>query len=258
MTIHLSAQIDSRAEIAQDVSIGAYSIIGPNVKIGAGTVIGPHVVIKGPCKIGKANKIFQFSSIGEQPQDLKFQGEKSLLEIGDNNTIREFTTLNRGTQNGGGITKIGNDNLFMAYVHVAHDCIIGNYNILANNTSLAGHVIIDDFVTLGGFTLISQFIHIGSYAFSAMASVINKHVPPYMLVSGHMARPVSINTIGLTRRGFSKQEVKDLRNSFKFLYKTDLKISEALEQISKLESAKADTLIDFIQSLEDSNIGLTR
>ena len=176
--IHKTVIVDPSAIIADDVSIGPYTIIGANVEIGSGCQIESHVVIKGPTKIGKNNHIYQFSSVGEVPQDKKYAGEPTLLEIGDNNLIRESVTINRGTLQGGGITKIGSNNWIMAYVHIAHDCIIGNENIFANNTTLAGHVIIDDFVILGGFSLVSQFTHIGSYAFSAMGSVISRNVPP--------------------------------------------------------------------------------
>lgn len=234
--IHKTAIIDSSASIADKVKIGAYSIIGANVEIGANCEIGPHVVINGPTKIGNSNKIYQFSSIGEDPQDKKYAGEATLLEIGDNNLIRESVTINRGTVQGGGITKIGNNNWIMAYVHIAHDCILGNDNIIANNTSLAGHVIIDDFVVLGGFSLISQFNKIGSYAFSAMGSVISRNIPPYVLVSGHMAKPIGVNVEGLRRRQFSDEQIKNIKQAYKLVYRSGLRIEEAelkLEQLSQ-------------------------
>ena len=196
--IHQTALIDPSAKIADDVIIGAYSIIGANVEIASGTEIASHVVINGPTRIGRNNRIFQFSSIGEEPQDKKYHGEPTLLEIGDNNLIRESVTINRGTVQGGGVTKVGSNNWIMAYVHIAHDCIIGDDNIFANNASLAGHVIVDQHVILGGFTLVSQFNHLGSHCFSAMGSVISRNVPPYVLVSGHMAEPVGINVEGLS------------------------------------------------------------
>lgn len=231
--IHQTAIIEPSAIIAENVSIGAYSIIGANVEIGAGCEIGPHVVIHGPTKIGQNNRIYQFSSIGEDPQDKKYAGEATLLEIGDNNLIRESVTINRGTVQGGGLTKIGNDNWIMAYVHIAHDCFVGNDNIIANNASLAGHVIIDDFVVLGGFTLISQFNKIGAYAFSAMGSVISRNVPPYVLVSGHMAKPVGINIEGLRRRQFTDEQIKNIRHAYKLIYRSGLRFDDVQQQLEQ-------------------------
>ena len=238
--IHKTVIIDSSAIIADDVSIGPYSIIGANVEIGSGCQIESHVVIKGPTKIGKNNHIYQFSSIGEDPQDKKFAGEPTLLEIGDDNLIRESVTINRGTIQGGGITKIGNNNWIMTCVHIAHDCIVGSENIFANNTTLAGHVIIDDFVILGGFSLVSQFNHIGSYAFSAMGSVISRNIPPYILVSGHMAKPVGINVEGLRRHDFTAQQIKSIKQAYKLTYRSSLKISEASLAIQNLEQINSE------------------
>jgi UDP-N-acetylglucosamine acyltransferase len=222
--IHKTVIIDSSAIIADDVSIGPYSIIGANVEIGSGCQIESHVVIKGPTKIGKNNHIYQFSSIGEDPQDKKFAGEPTLLEIGDDNLIRESVTINRGTIQGGGITKIGNNNWIMACVHIAHDCIVGSENIFANNTTLAGHVIIDDFVILGGFSLVSQFNHIGSYAFSAMGSVISRN----------------INVEGLRRHDFTAQQIKSIKQAYKLTYRSSLKISEASLAIQNLEQINSE------------------
>jgi|TARA_B100000795_G_scaffold167612_1_gene126193 UDP-N-acetylglucosamine acyltransferase len=238
--IHKTAIIDPSAIIADDVSIGPYTIIGANVEIGSGCQIESHVVIKGPTKIGKNNHIYQFSSVGEDPQDKKFAAEPTLLEIGDNNLIRENVTINRGTSQGGGITKVGNNNWIMAYVHIAHDCIIGNENIFANNTTLAGHVSIDDFVILGGFTLVSQFNHIGSYAFSAMGSVISRNVPPYILVSGHMAKPVGINIEGLRRHNFTAHQIKSIKQAYKLTYRLRLKIGEASCAIQALDETNSE------------------
>lgn len=248
--IHQSAIIDPSAIIAENVSIGAYSIIGANVEIGADCDIGPHVVINGPTKIGKNNRIYQFSSIGADPQDKKYAGEPTLLEIGDNNLIRESVTINRGTVQGGGVTKIGNDNWIMAYVHIAHDCIVGNDNIIANNASLAGHVIIDDYVVLGGFTLISQFKKIGSYAFSAMGSVISRNVPPYVLVSGHMAKPVGVNVEGLRRRHFTDVQMKHIRQAYKLVYRSGLRLEDVqltLEQ-NKIEQPELVIFSEFLNA----------
>jgi len=250
--IHSTAIIDPSAVIADNVSIGPYTIIGADVEIGAGSEIGPHVVINGPTKIGAANKILQFSSIGEDPQDKKYAGEVTLLEIGNNNLIRENVTINRGTVQGGGITKIGNDNWIMAYVHIAHDCIIGNENILANNTTLAGHVIIDDYVILGGFTLVSQFNSMGSYSFSAMGSVISRNVPPYVLVSGHMAKPVGVNVEGLRRRQFTDAQIKNIRQAYKAIYRSGLRREEAELKLEGMqqENAEIDILIDYLKNQE--------
>ena len=238
--IHKTVIVDPSAIIADDVSIGPYTIIGANVEIGSGCQIESHVVIKGPTKIGKNNHIYQFSSIGEDPQDKKFAGEPTLLEIGDDNLIRESVTINRGTIQGGGITKIGNNNWIMTCVHIAHDCIVGSENIFANNTTLAGHVIIDDFVILGGFSLVSQFNHIGSYAFSAMGSVISRNIPPYILVSGHMAKPVGINVEGLRRHDFTAQQIKSIKQAYKLTYRLSLKISEASLAIQNLEQINSE------------------
>ena len=236
--IHSTAIIDPLAIIADDVSIGAYSIIGAGVDIGGGRDIEPHVVIHGPTKFGKNNRVYQFSSIGADPQDKKYAGEATLLEIGDDNLIRESVTINRGTLQGGGITRIGSKNWIMAYVHIAHDCIVGNENIIANNASLAGHVIVDDFVVLGGFTLISQFSKIGSFAFSAMGSVISRNVPPYVLVSGHMAKPIGINVEALHRRQFTDLQIKNIRHAYKVMYRSGLRFEEVqlkLKQDSELQ-----------------------
>lgn len=238
--IHETAIVDASAKLADSVSIGPYSIIGPDVEIGEGCEIASHVVIKGPTKIGKNNRIFQFASVGEEPQDKKFHGEVATLEIGDNNLIRENVTINRGTGQGGGITKLGNNNWIMAYVHIAHDCIIGNDNIFANNASLAGHVIIDDYIILGGFTLISQFNYMASHSFSAMGSVISRNVPPYVLVSGHMAKPVGINVEGLKRKQFTEQQIKNIRQAYKLMYRSGLKVDEASQAITEIEQEAAE------------------
>ena len=255
--IHSTAIIDPLATIAEDVTIGPYSIIGADVEIGAGCEIASHVVIKGPTKLGKNNKIYQFSSIGEDPQDKKFDGEATLLAIGDNNLIRESCTINRGTVQGGGITKIGNNNWIMAYVHIAHDCIIGSDNILANNASLAGHVVVDDFVILGGFTLVSQFNSIGSHAFSAMGSVISRNIPPYVLVSGHMAKPVGINVEGLKRREFTEQQIKNIRLAYKLTYRSGLRIEEAQKKLQQIEQ-QDNEITSFIDFLNTQQGGIIR
>jgi len=250
--IHQTAIIDPTAVIADDVVIGPYTTIGAGVEIGAGCEIKSHVVINGPTKIGKNNRIFQFSSIGEEPQDKKFHGEPTLLEIGDNNLIRESVTINRGTVQGGGVTRIGSNNWIMAYVHIAHDCLIGNDNIFANNTSLAGHVVIDDFVILGGFTLISQFNYLGSHSFSAMGSVISRNVPPYVLVSGHMAKPVGVNVEGLRRRQFSDEQIRNIRQAYKYIYRSGFRLEEAQQRVLdiKQDSNELSVLTAFLEKQE--------
>jgi UDP-N-acetylglucosamine acyltransferase len=250
--IHPTAIIDPSAVIADDVKIGPYTVIGANVEIGAGCEIAAHVVINGPTKIGRNNRIFQFSSIGEEPQDKKFHGEDTWLEIGDNNLIRESVTINRGTVQGGGLTRVGSNNWIMAYVHIAHDCLIGNDNIFANNASLAGHVLVDDYVILGGFTLVSQFNYLGSHSFSAMGSVISRNVPPYVLVSGHMAKPVGVNVEGLKRRQFSETQIRNIRQAYKYLYRSGLRMEEAEQRLENIEQEASELaiLMDFLKKQE--------
>ena len=213
--IHPQAIIDPTAKIADDVSIGPFTVIGADVEIGSGTTVASHVVINGPTKIGKDNRIFQFASVGEKPQDLKFNDEPTELVIGDRNTIREFATINRGTDDGGGTTRIGNDNWLMAYIHIAHDCQVGDNTIFANNASLAGHAVIEDFVILGGFTLVHQFCKIGQHAFCGMGSAISKDIPPYIMVNGSPAHTHGLNSEGIKRKGFSKDALKALREAYK-------------------------------------------
>lgn len=253
--IDKTAIIDASAKIATNVHIGPYSVIGPDVEIGEGTWIGPHVVIQGPTKIGRDNKIFQFSSVGEMPQDLKFRGEKTRLEIGDRNTIREFCTIHRGTTQDKSTTTIGDDNLFMAYVHVAHDCQIGNHTIFSNNASLAGHAIIEDYVTLGGFSGVFQRCRVGAHSFIATNSVVIKDVPPYVKVSGYYAKPYGLNTVGLQRRGFAEEALSQLRRAYKIIYRNGLTVTNAIEQLRKMETAEVQQLVQFIEA---SNSGIVR
>ncbi|RLJ15703.1 acyl-[acyl-carrier-protein]--UDP-N-acetylglucosamine O-acyltransferase [bacterium endosymbiont of Escarpia laminata] len=242
------AVIDPSAELGEGVSIGPFSVIGADVKIGRGTTIGPHVVINGPTRIGEDNRIFQFASVGEDPQDKKYGGEPTWLEIGDRNVIREFVTINRGTQQDVGTTRIGNDNLFMAYTHVAHDCQIGNDVIMANAASLGGHVQISDHTILGGFTIVHQFCRIGAYSFCAMGSVISKDLPPYVMVSGHPAKPYGINTEGLRRHQYSEQAIRQIKRAYKLLYKSQLRLEEAIESIREMagEAPEVGIMVDFI------------
>lgn len=255
--IHPTAVIDPGARLAAGVSVGAYSVIEADVEIGENTWIAPHVVISGPTRIGRNNKIYQFSSIGAVPQDKKFAGEKTLLEIGDGNVIRESCTINRGTMQGGGITRIGNNNWIMAYVHIAHDCIIGNHVVFANNASLAGHVTIHDYVILGGFTLVHQFCVVGTYAFTAMASAISKDVPPYLMVSGHMAKPHGLNTEGLKRHGFSANTISQLRRAYKILYRSNYTVEQALENLRILEQ-ECSEVGKWVEFLGNTTRGIIR
>jgi len=251
--IHPSAIIHTDAIIDPSVSIGAYSVIGADVKIESGTRIDSHVVISGPAKIGSNNVISSFCTLGSDPQDKKFKGEKdSILEIGSNNTIREYVSINRGTGEGGGKTVIGNNNWIMSYVHIAHDCIVGNDTIFANNATLAGHVTIDDFAILGGFTGVHQFCRIGSYSFSAISSVIVKDVPPYVLVSGNTAKPSGLNREGLKRHGFDSDTINILRKAYKAIYREGLILKDALNVLSELsaESEKVELMRSFISSSE--------
>lgn len=255
--IHESALVDSSAKIDANVTIGAYSIIGPDVQVGKNTWIGPHVVINGPCKIGEGNKIFQFNSIGEAPQHAHYGGEETYLEIGDNNLFREFCTINRGTVDGGGITKIGSDNLFMAYVHVAHDCMIGNHTIFANNASLAGHVIVEDHVIFGGFTGIHQFCRVGAHVMTGIATISFKDIPPFLLVSGNTAKPHGLNSRGLKNRGFSDDTLKALRSAYKLVYKSGNTISQAIDQLDELANEYPDVRL-FSDFIADSERGIIR
>jgi UDP-N-acetylglucosamine acyltransferase len=252
--IHPTAVIDPAARLGSNVSIGAYSVIGAGVEIGDDTWIGPHVVIEGPTRIGRENRIWQFASVGAAPQDKKFHGEQSVLEIGDRNVIREFVTFNRGTDDGGGVTRIGNDNWLMAYVHLAHDCIVGNNTIFANAASLAGHVTVDDWVILGGFTLVHQFCQIGAHAFTSMGSIINRDVPPYVTVAGSFAEPKGINSEGLKRRGFDSDRILSIRRAYKTLYKSGLPLAEAREELARVSSDAPDVklMLDFIDRSQRS------
>ena len=255
--IHPTAVIDPSAKLADSVEVGAYSIIGADVEIGDKTWIGPHAVIQGPTKIGAENKLFQFSSIGEVPQDKKYHGEVSYLEIGDRNTIREFATINRGTEDGGGTTRIGDDNWLMAYIHIAHDCQIGNNTIFANNASLAGHAIIEDFVILGGFTLVHQFCKIGQHAFCGMGSAISKDVPPYLMVNGSPAHAHGLNSEGIKRKGFSKDALKALREAYKIIYRSNNTLEVAKTELKPL-SEKFLEVHNMLTFLEQSERGILR
>jgi len=246
--IHPTAIIDPTAELDSSVEIGPYSIIGANVKIDAGTRVAGHVIINGPTTIGKNNHIFQYSSLGEAPQDKKYRDEPTLLEIGDNNTIREFCSFNRGTIQDKGTTKIGSDNWIMAYVHIAHDCQIGNHTIFANNSSLAGHVDIDDYAILGGFTLIHQYCKIGSHVITAVGSVVFKDIPPYVTAAGYDAKPHGINAEGLKRRGFTSDSILQIKRAYKALYRNGLTLEEAKIELATMQATTPEIglLTDFL------------
>jgi UDP-N-acetylglucosamine acyltransferase len=252
-----TAIIDSKAELADDVSVGPFSVIGPGVKIGKGTVIGSHVVIKGPTSIGKHNRIYQFTSIGEDPQDKKYAAEITRLEIGDRNTIREYTSMHRGTKQDRSLTKIGSDNLFMAYTHVAHDCIIGNHVIMANGASLAGHVHLHSHAILGGFTLVHQFTQIGQYSFAAMGSAITQDIPPFVMVGGKPTRPHGINSVGMERNGISPEDIRLIRKAYKIIYKTNLRLEDAIEKMEDL-AGESKELSDMVSFLRNVNRGILR
>ena len=248
--IDARAVVDPGACIDEGVEIGAFSVIGSDVKIGRGTRIGSHAVIKGPTVIGRDNQISQFASLGDDPQDMKYAGEPTCLKIGDRNVFREFVTINRGTAQGGGSTCIGNDNLFMAYIHVAHDCLIGNHVIMANGASLGGHVTLNDYAILGGFTMVHQFCHIGAHAFCAMGTGVTKDVPPFLMVSGHPAKPHGINSVGLGRRGFSEAALLNIKRAYKTLYLRNLKLDVAVDALrqSAADSPEVEMFVAFVQN----------
>jgi UDP-N-acetylglucosamine acyltransferase len=255
--IHPTAIVDPKAELADDVTVGAFSIIGPDVKIDSGTRVGSHVVINGHTSIGKKNEIFQFSSLGEAPQDKKYKDEPTKLEIGDHNTIREFCTFNRGTVQDKGVTKIGDHNWIMAYVHIAHDCHVHNHTILANNSSLAGHVDMFDHAILGGFTLVHQFCKIGQHVITAVGSVVFKDIPPYVTASGYDANPHGINAEGLKRRGFSTESITNIKRAYKTLYRKSLTLEEA-KQVLTQEALNAPELDILVAFLNQSTRGIIR
>lgn len=233
--IHATAIIDPSAQIHPSVHIGPYSVIGADVKIGAGTKIANHVTISGPTIIGEDNQIYQYACLGEAPQDKKYKGEPTLLEIGDRNTIREFCTFNRGTVQDKNTTKIGDDNWIMAYVHIAHDCIVGNHTIIANNSTLAGHVDIHDYAILGGFTLVHQYCKVGAHVITAVNTVVFKDIPPYVTAAGYDAKPHGINAEGLKRRGFSAETILHIKRAYKALYRQNLSFSEAKDVLVEMQ-----------------------
>ena len=251
------AIVSPKAELAGDVTVGPYTVIGDGVKIGAGTWIGPHAVINGPTTIGEGNKIFQFASIGDAPQDLKYKGEPTRLEIGDRNVFREFTTMNRGTVNGGGVTTIGSDNLFMAFTHVAHDCHVGNRCVMANYATLAGHVELGDWVIMGGYAGTHQFTKIGAHAFLGNNSAATRDVPPYVMAVGTPAVPHSVNSEGLKRRGFTPEQIRNIKNAYRVLYRSDMLLKDAVAELQSRVSAQPELKI-FVDFIGESTRSLVR
>ena len=255
--IHQTAIIAATARIDDGVEIGPYSVIGDDVEIGAGTRIDSHVIVNGPSTIGRDNRIYQFASIGDDPQDKKYAGEPTKLTIGDRNTIREFCTISRGTSQDKGHTIMGDDNWIMAYVHIAHDCVVGNSTIMANNVTLAGHVHVGDWVIFGGFSGAHQFTKIGAHAFLGMYAGVNRDVPAYTMVSGQPAVPRGINSEGLKRRDFSAEQIRNIKNAYRLVYRKGLKLTEAIDEIEALCETQPE-LIVFLDSLRSSERGLIR
>ena len=242
--IHSTAIVDPAAELDSSVSVGAYTLIGPHVRVGQGTTIGPHCVVEGHTTIGRDNRIFQFSSLGAIPQDKKYAGEPCELVIGDRNTVREFCTFNIGSPGGTGITRVGDDNWLMAYVHLAHDCVVGNNTIFANNSQLAGHVEVGDWVILGGFTVVHQFVKIGAHSMTAMCTLLFADLPPYVMCQGQPAQARSMNYEGLRRRGFSAERIAAVKAMHRALYRDDLTLQAARERIGQLVDTHPDSLSD--------------
>lgn len=254
--VHSTALVDPAAELADDVEVGPFSIIGSKVRVASGTWIGPHVVLTGRTTIGQNNRIFQFSSLGEEPQDKKYGGEDTELIIGDNNTIREMCTFSRGTVQGGGKTIIGNNNWIMACVHIAHDCILGDNIIMANNTSLAGHVTVGNYAILSGYSLIHQFCSVGEHSLTSFASFVNQSIPPYVTVSGDKAKARGVNTEGLRRRGFTPEQIQQVRRAYKVLYRSGNTLEAARAELALMakDSSEIQPLVDFLAGSEKSMI----
>jgi len=246
--IHATALVAPDARLGEGVEVGAYAVIGPGVEIGANTRIGAHVVIQGPTRLGADNEVFPFASLGSAPQDKKYKGEPTRLEIGDRNVIRECVTLNRGTTKDEGVTRIGDDNLFMAYAHVAHDCRVGSHCVLANNATLGGHVHLGDWVIMGGFSAVHQFCKVGAHAFLANNAAVTRDVPPYIMAVGQPAAAHSINAEGLKRRGFTPEQIRNLRNAFRLLYRSGLKLADAASQLAAIAEQQPEVraLVEFL------------
>ena len=255
--IHTTAIISDKARIASGVTVGPYAVIGDDVEIGSGSRIDSHVVINGPTSIGRDNHIYQFASIGDDPQDKKYADEATRLAIGDRNTIREFCTISRGTAQDRGETTIGDDNWIMAYVHIAHDCVVGSKTIMANNTTLAGHVHVGDWVICGGFSGIHQFCKVGAHAFLGMYSVVNRDIPAYTLVSGNPATARGINSEGLKRRDFTAEQIRNIKNAYRLTFRKGNKLANAIDEVAGLSQQHPELLV-FLESLRSSERGLVR
>jgi UDP-N-acetylglucosamine acyltransferase len=257
MSVHPTAIVTPGAKLHPTVEVGPYAVIGPRVEIGAGTTVGPHAVIEGRTRLGERNKVFQFASVGAQPQDLKYAGEDSALEIGDENLIREFTTLHKGTTGGGGVTRIGNGNLFMAYAHVAHDCQVGNGCVLANAATLGGHVEVGDHVILGGLAAVHQFTRIGKHAFVAGGAMVVMDVPPFCTAQGDRAELVGVNSIGLARHGYTEEQIGRVKEAYRILFRSKLPLEEAVERL-RTELGDQSEIQALLLFVTTSERGLTR
>jgi len=257
MSIDPRAVVAPDAQIAADAQIGPFAVIGSEVTIGPGCKIGPHAVIQGPTRIGADNRIFQFASLGADPQDMKYAGERTELSIGDRNVFREFVTVNRGTAAGAGVTRIGSDNLLLAYSHVAHDCVLGDHIVMSNGVNLAGHVELGDWVIFGGYAGAHQFCRIGAHAFIGNNTSVLQDIPPYVLATGHPAQPRSVNVEGLKRRGFGEEQLRAIRNAYRVLYRSELKLDEALIQLREM-ATEQECLLPLVQFIEKSTRGLAR
>lgn len=255
--IHPTAIIHAGARIADNVSIGPYTVVGEHVVVGSGTTVASHVVLEGWTEIGCDNQIFQFSSIGAAPQDLKYAGQETYLKIGDRNRFREFTTLNRGTEEGGGLTRIGHDNLFMAYSHVAHDCIVHDHVILANGATLAGHVEIESAAILGGLSAVHQFCRVGCHSMTSGGSMVSQDIPPYTVAQGDRAKTVGLNLIGLKRRGFSEETIRGIKKAFRTIFRSGLRLEDAMQKIDE-EIERSPELEHFVRFIKDSQRGIAR
>ncbi len=251
------AQVSRHARLHESVSVGPFSIIGPDVEIGRGTRVESHVVLKGPCAIGEDNRIFQFASIGDDPQDKKYAGESTTLVIGDRNTIREYCTINRGTIQDTGTTRVGDDNWIMAYAHIAHDCVVGNRTVLANNANLAGHVHVGDWAILGGFTAVHQYCHIGAHSLTGLYTSVTRDIPAYITAAGRPAVPRGINAEGLRRRGFGAEQISCVREAYKTIYRQGRNLDEALELLRRRAETHNELRV-LVDSLTEGSRGLIR